>query len=76
MKQPPARALFGPRTLQWVGAPLRRQCEADIAEAGRRRGIPLPSSAPKIAVRRHTDSDTLRLPLRRRRIVAPRPSSE
>jgi hypothetical protein len=44
--------------------------EADAREAAHRKGAPLPASAPKIVVARHTRSDVLRLPERpRRRIV-------
>ena len=66
------------RRLEWVSRPpLRRQCEADALDAARRKGAPTPPSATKIAVRRHTESDVLRLPPKpRRRIVVIRPVAE
>lgn len=56
------------RKLHWKGPPLRQQCEADAREAARRKGSPLPPSAPKIQLTRRRADDE-RISSARRRIV-------
>ena len=62
-----ARGLLG--RLDWRGAPLRRQVEADIRDAGFRKGSLLPESAPRIEIARRKIGELVQLPTGRRRIV-------
>lgn len=60
--------------MSWDTEKLPSMVRADMQDAARRRGAPLPPSAPKVEVAatpHFTECPELRLP-RRRRVVSPR----